>query len=425
MPRPRAARDRRRHWAGSGQPSNRTPQQTTPVEAFDSLMHGFGVLDAPQTSSNAGRPPSGCLMGLPGSSAPRGGDHAADHLRCSPTSGIIMLSCITGGELFAGNHFNPFNIPASLVVATTFEATHAQRGRPGRRSRRPSNRRSWAPGRGGHDHLLAPTWQAAPGSGGGVFAVQFLTFCSFVGMGKEPPAKILSAMMPASRWRRSAGTVTAHSDAFGSTELAGLRLLVAVIGLSASARPDHHGEGLAFKVQAGPPRHARGLRPGRSCRATGPPGPHRPGGLLWSTPGGALRLSGLRARQAFARNRQNLRQGEIEGGAPGRRRTRRGQGHSGVLTLASRARPRPPCSRAASDLGLPAGPCCSRAERLRGGMIAAVPRQRGRAVGPLHRAPVRRDPPHTVQHHRDGDPRGLRDRRYRPSGRSTEPMLGF
>ena len=66
------------------------------------------------------------------------------------------------------------------------------------------------------------------------FAVQFLTFCSFVGMGKEPPAKILCAMMLGFALAAvGLDSVTGQLRlTFGSYELLrGFDFLVAVIGL--------------------------------------------------------------------------------------------------------------------------------------------------------------------------------------------------
>jgi putative tricarboxylic transport membrane protein len=66
------------------------------------------------------------------------------------------------------------------------------------------------------------------------FAVQFLTFCSFIGMGKEPPAKILCSMMLGFALAAvGLDSVTGQLRlTFGSMELLkGFNFLVAVIGL--------------------------------------------------------------------------------------------------------------------------------------------------------------------------------------------------
>jgi putative tricarboxylic transport membrane protein len=63
--------------------------------------------------------------------------------------------------------------------------------------------------------------------------VHLLTFCNFIGTGKEPPAKTLAAMMPGFALA-AVGTDTATGTlrmTFGVTELLeGLDLLIAVIG---------------------------------------------------------------------------------------------------------------------------------------------------------------------------------------------------
>src|SRR5256886_1896974 len=66
------------------------------------------------------------------------------------------------------------------------------------------------------------------------FAVQMLTFCSFVGMGREPPAKTIASMMLGFALAAvGLDTVTGQLRmTFGRTELLqGFDFLIAVIGL--------------------------------------------------------------------------------------------------------------------------------------------------------------------------------------------------
>src|SRR5215212_223795 len=119
----------------------------------------------------------------------------------SPTSAIILLSCIYWGALFGGAITSIlFNIPGEpWSVATTFDGYPlAQQGRAGE-ALVAAFSSSFV---GALFAVLMITFlapflarfalQFGPAE---FFAVQFLTFCSFIGMGKEPPAKILCAMM--------------------------------------------------------------------------------------------------------------------------------------------------------------------------------------------------------------------------------------
>jgi putative tricarboxylic transport membrane protein len=137
-----------------------------------------------------------------------------------PTSAIILLSCIYWGALFGGAITSIlFNIPGEpWSVATTFDGhPMAQKGQAG-------------------EALAAPlvakfALQFGPAE---KFSVFFLAFCSFIGMGKEPPAKTVAAMMLGFALA-AVGTDTVTGGlrlTFGSTELlSGFDFLVAVIGL--------------------------------------------------------------------------------------------------------------------------------------------------------------------------------------------------
>ena len=119
----------------------------------------------------------------------------------NPTSAIIMLSCIYWGALFGGAITSIlFNIPGEpWSVATTFDGyPMAQRGRAAQ-ALTAAFTSSFV---GAIFAVLLITFLApllakfalkfGPAE---FFAVQLLTFCSFVGMSKEPPAKTIAAMM--------------------------------------------------------------------------------------------------------------------------------------------------------------------------------------------------------------------------------------
>jgi putative tricarboxylic transport membrane protein len=119
----------------------------------------------------------------------------------NPTSAIIMLSCIYWGALFGGAITSIlFNIPGEpWSVATTFDGyPMAQQGQAAK-ALAAAFTSSFV---GALFAVLLITFLApllakfalkfGPPE---FFAVQLLTFCSFVGMSKEPIAKTLAAMM--------------------------------------------------------------------------------------------------------------------------------------------------------------------------------------------------------------------------------------
>jgi putative tricarboxylic transport membrane protein len=119
----------------------------------------------------------------------------------NPTSAIIMLSCIYWGALFGGAITSIlFNIPGEpWSVATTFDGyPMAQQGKAAQ-ALTAAFTSSFV---GALFAVLLITFLApllarfalkfGPAE---FFAVQMLTFASFVGMSKEPPAKTLAAMM--------------------------------------------------------------------------------------------------------------------------------------------------------------------------------------------------------------------------------------
>ena len=157
-----------------------------------------------------------------------------------PTSAIIMLSCIYWGALFGGAITSVlFNIPGEpWSVATTFDGhPMAQNGKAGE-----ALTAAFTSSFVGALFavimitLVAPlvakfALQFGPAE---KFAVFFIAFCSFIGMGKEPPFKTIVAMMIGFALAAvGMDTVTGQLRlTFGSTELMrGFDFLIAVIGL--------------------------------------------------------------------------------------------------------------------------------------------------------------------------------------------------
>ena len=158
----------------------------------------------------------------------------------SPTSAVIMLSCIYWGALFGGAITSIlFNIPGEpWSVATTFDGyPMAQHGRAGE-ALTGAFTSSFVGALFAVVMItfLAPlvarfALQFGPPE---FFSVFFLTFCSFVGMGKEPPFKILASMMLGFALAAvGIDTVTGQLRLiFGITDLMrGFDFLIAVIGL--------------------------------------------------------------------------------------------------------------------------------------------------------------------------------------------------
>jgi putative tricarboxylic transport membrane protein len=157
-----------------------------------------------------------------------------------PTSAIIMLSCIYWGALFGGAITSIlFNIPGEpWSVATTFDGyPMAQQGHAGE-ALTAAFTSSFV---GAFVAVVMITFlaplvarfalQFGPPE---FFAVYFLTFCSFIGMGKEPPFKIMAAMMLGFALAAvGIDTVTGQLRLiFGWHELMrGFDFLIAVIGL--------------------------------------------------------------------------------------------------------------------------------------------------------------------------------------------------
>jgi putative tricarboxylic transport membrane protein len=174
------------------------------VTEISNLLNGFGVaLTLPNIGFMLIGITLGVLIGvLPG----LGGANGIAILlpltfSMNPTSAIIMLSCIYWGALFGGAITSIlFNIPGEpWSVATTFDGyPMAQKGRAAQ-ALTAAFTGSFV---GALFAVLLITFLApllakfalkfGPAE---FFAVQLLTFCSFVGMSKEPAAKIVAAMM--------------------------------------------------------------------------------------------------------------------------------------------------------------------------------------------------------------------------------------
>jgi putative tricarboxylic transport membrane protein len=173
------------------------------MDDLNSLLHGFAVVMSWQ---NIGFMAIGILLGivvgvLPGLGGPNGVAILLPlTFTMNPTSAIIMLSCIYWGSLFGGAITSVlFNIPGeSHSVATTFDGyPMAQKGLAGQ-ALTSSFTGSFI---GALVGVLVITFLAPLVAKFALrfgppefFAVYFLTFCSFIGMGKEPKAKIVIAM---------------------------------------------------------------------------------------------------------------------------------------------------------------------------------------------------------------------------------------
>src|SRR6187455_3259441 len=193
------------------------------------LMHGFGVLADPM---NIVYMFVGIFLGvligvLPGLGGPNGVAILLPlTFSMNPTSAIIMLSCIYWGALFGGAITSIlFNIPGEpWSVATTFDGhPMAQNGKAGE-----ALTAAFTSSFVGALFAVIVITLAAPLIADFAlqfgprekFSVFFLAFCSFVGMGKEPPAKTIAAMMVGFALA-AVGTYTVTGQlrlTFGSTE---------------------------------------------------------------------------------------------------------------------------------------------------------------------------------------------------------------
>ncbi|HWK86017.1 MAG TPA: tripartite tricarboxylate transporter permease [Xanthobacteraceae bacterium] len=213
------------------------------IEDIVNLFHGFAVVVQPY---NLVLMVIGIVLGvivgvLPG----LGGANGIAILlpltfSMSPTSAIIMLSCIYWGALFGGAITSIlFNIPGEpWSVATTFDGhPMAQQGRAGE-----ALTAAFTSSFVGALFAVIVITLVAPlvasfalrFGPAEIFAVYFLAFASFVGLSKEPPFKTIVAMMlgfalGAVGLDQMTGQLRLT---FGFTEmLNGFDFLIAVIGL--------------------------------------------------------------------------------------------------------------------------------------------------------------------------------------------------
>ncbi|MSQ56388.1 MAG: tripartite tricarboxylate transporter permease [Limnohabitans sp.] len=179
----------------------------------------------------------------------------------SPVSAIIMLSCIYWGALFGGAITSIlFNIPGEpWSVATTFDGyPMAQKGHAAH-ALTAAFTSSFV---GALFAIMVVTFLAPLVAKFALefgppeyFAVQLLTFCSFIGMGREPPVKTMLAMMLGFALAAvGLDSVTGTLRMTYGTEslLQGFDFLIAVIGLFGIGEIlITMEEGLAFKGQRG------------------------------------------------------------------------------------------------------------------------------------------------------------------------------
>jgi len=234
------------------------------MEELNNLFHGFAVA---LTLPNIGFMLVGILLGvligvLPG----LGGANGVAILlpltfSMSPTSAIIMLSCIYWGALFGGAITSVlFNIPGEpWSVATTFDGyPMAQKGKAAQALTAAFTSSFF----GALVAVIMVTFLAPLVAKFALkfgppefFAVQLLTFCSFIGMSKEPPIKTLLAMMlgfALAAVGLDSVTGTLRMTFGFESLLQGFDFLVAVIGLFGIGEILlTMEEGLAFKGKGG------------------------------------------------------------------------------------------------------------------------------------------------------------------------------
>jgi len=213
------------------------------MEAFELLFHGFQVL---LTWDKLLLMLLGLILGiligvLPGLGGPNGVAILLPlTFSMDPTSAIVMLSCIYWGALFGGAITSIlFNIPGEAwSVATTFD------GYPMARQGRAAEALTAAFTSSFIGSLVAVimiTFLAPRIASFALrfgppefFAVYLLTFCSFVGLGREPRHKIVISMV-LGLLLAGIGMDTVSGQlrmTFGYTDLyRGISFLVAVIGL--------------------------------------------------------------------------------------------------------------------------------------------------------------------------------------------------
>src|SRR5438309_9596149 len=173
------------------------------MDNVESLLHGFTIaITLPHLALMLVGVLLGILVGvLPGLGAPNGVSLLLPlTFGMQPVSAIILLSSMYWGALFGGSVTSIlFNIPGEpSSVATTFD------GYPMARDGRPTTALATAFGSAAFGALagvvlitLSASWVAKVALAFGppeYFAVYFLAFASFVGMGGSPPIKTLVSL---------------------------------------------------------------------------------------------------------------------------------------------------------------------------------------------------------------------------------------
>ena len=213
------------------------------MENFGNLMDGFGIV---LSGYHLGLMAVGVLLGilvgvLPGLGAPNGVSLLIPlTFTMDPISAIILLTSMYWGALFGGSTTSIlFNIPGEpSSVATTFD------GYPMAQQGHATKALTLAFLSAGIGALIGVTvitilsgWVtqfALKFSSPEFFAVYFLTFCSFIGMGGGSPFKAVVSMMLGFAFAAIGmdGMSGNMRLTFGITELIkGISFLVAVIGL--------------------------------------------------------------------------------------------------------------------------------------------------------------------------------------------------
>ncbi|HEY0219314.1 MAG TPA: tripartite tricarboxylate transporter permease [Afipia sp.] len=300
------------------------------MESFSLLLHGFAVLF---TWKIMGLMLVGLVLGifvgvLPGLGGPNGVAILLPlTFTMDPTSAIVMLSCIYWGALFGGAITSIlFNIPGEAwSVATTFDGyPMAQQGRAAE-ALTAAFTSSFV---GSLIAVLMITFLAPSIASFALrfgppefFAVYLLTFCSFVGLGREDKHKTVISMalgllIAGIGMDTVSGTLRMT---FGSNDLLrGINFLVAVIGLfciseimlTMEERLALKGHAAAisprvvFKVWREMPRYWATLL--RSSAI---------GCWLGITPGGAIAASfmGYNVAKRFSKEPESFGTGRIEG----------------------------------------------------------------------------------------------------------------
>ena len=300
------------------------------MEAFELLLQGFQVL---LTWDKLLLMMIGLVLGifvgvLPGLGGPNGVAILLPlTFTMDPTSAIVMLSCIYWGALFGGAITSIlFNIPGEAwSVATTFDGyPMAQQGRAAE-ALTAAFTSSFI---GSLVAVLLITFLAPRIAGFALrfgppefFSVYLLTFCSFVGLGREERHKIVISMalgllLAGIGMDTVSGTLRMT---FGWTELfRGINFLVAVIGLfgiseilltmeerlALKGHIAHISPRVVWEVWTSLPKYWATLL--RSAAI---------GCWLGITPGGAIAASfmGYNLAKRFAKDKESFGQGRIEG----------------------------------------------------------------------------------------------------------------